>query len=240
MPILNLSNDNFYNILQIHAVMLYPTDESARDKFIIASLCGLKKNREENIQLPIGALSYLLSISSVEDVVKRAADDAEKAVIAGDMLDFIAQMQFVGYQEPSVNKAIYLIQSYLSTAVKGCRRKAGSSEKTIRQHWEKYKPVAHLWAAFRVYQLAPKSNFTNIAKTLAGVKLNEFLAVAEHFRLFGESFKPSRIKSHESLLPKGETWQVPEDYELATINMNFDGSSTWMTKRLKTFKNSKK
>lgn len=236
MPILNLSKDNFHNILQIHAVMLYPTNECARIEFITASLCGLKKNWDENIQLPIGALSYLLSLPSVEDVVKRAANDAEKAILAGDILDFIAQMHFAGYKEPSVNKAIYLIQGYLSTPARGYGKRTGSSEMTIRNSWEKYKSVAHLWAAFRVYQLAPKNKFTNIVKMLAGVKLDEFLAVAEHFRLFGESFKPSRIKTHGSILPKEETWRLPEDFALAEVNLNFGKLSTWTTNRLKTFK----
>ena len=166
----------------------------------------------------------LLNASSYEDTVERAVKASKKGSVAGDILDYVAQMYFTGHKQPSVRKAVYVAEKYLSNAVDGYSKKSGSSSIFIYECWKEYKTVAHLWAAFRVLQFSNQEeenkhilNNDNPLLQLHNRGLDKFLAIAEAFRNFGESYISPIIKSHELLLPPGETWKVPDSYSLPSF-----------------------
>lgn len=76
--------------------------------------------------------------------------------------------------------------------------------------WGVYRPVAHLWAA--AITLATAAPFA-FPCSLPG--LPSYLAVAENFRLKGESTRLRQSKG--TLLEPGRTWTVPSGLPLPTI-----------------------
>lgn len=240
MPDLEISKSSF-DALVVYAAMAHPSDECYRDEFLAAMVarCLLEAADEnkEDIEIPASIVRILLNAPSYEDIVERATNSAKKGSIAGDILDYIAQMHFTGHKQPSVRKAVYVAEDYLSNAVNGYGEKSGSSNIFIYKCWDEYKTVAHLWAAFRVRQFASQqqknNGFFNLEEPLCGDYLDKFLTVAEVFRIFGEGFAPPIVKSHESLLPKDETWKVPESYSLPNVYLSIQDMPDWIVKRLK-------
>jgi hypothetical protein len=239
MPELTLTKTNF-DAFFVYATMAHPDNERYREEFIASQVIHCNQNltsEDADLHIPKSIMSVLINSPSLENVTERASKSAYGGAVAGDILLYIAEMHLTGHKEPSVRKAVYLAEDYLANAVDGYGKKGATSNISIRKCWEEYKTVAHLWAAFRVCQLTPDKDFSNLYDTLFGDNLGQFLAIAEAYRHFGEVFKPSRIKSQESLLPKNKTWRVPEDYKLPSINLGVTGMSKWMVARLKTFKN---
>ena len=88
----------------------------------------------------------------------------------------------------------------------------------------KYKPVAHLWAAWHEFTGDSKAD---LQADLSGFSHNplfddfpRFLTVAEYFRKFGEGTKTSRPHKgrNEFFLDANETWKVPDNYPLPAIS----------------------
>lgn len=234
MPNLNISG-NWTDFFWVYAAMAYPLDERQRNEFVASSVVRVVLDAEagdDDIEIPSSILRVLLNAPDYENIASRACKAADKGAVAGDVLDYIAQMHFTGYKQPSVRKAIFVAEEYLSYAVNGLGEKGGSSNIFIYDCWGKYKTVAHLWAAFRVCQLTPNENFPKLAGTLFGDELGVFLAIAEKFRRFGESFIPPVVKSRETLLPQGETWKVPESYSLPDFSMWIQEMPWWMAQCL--------
>ncbi len=86
----------------------------------------------------------------------------------------------------------------------------GNSERTLKEIWDKYKSVAHFWAAFLVCGEVP----------IEPEKLIDFLSFAELLRRFGVSYVPER--GRETLLD-GDAVQidpklvVPVEFPLSAL-----------------------
>jgi hypothetical protein len=91
-------------------------------------------------------------------------------------------------------------------------RLRGGKRSNMIALWKAYSPVAHLWAAHMVTGWAGREfpcalhDFPN------------FLAVAEHLRLRGESFYPDRRLT--PILDPATTWRVGEGWALPKVSVD--------------------
>ncbi len=238
MPYLDLSG-SIYDPFFLLAAMAYPDNEQSREEFIAASVYHAEILASENddcITTPSNLLRVILNAPSYETVMERLSSTAHGGATAGDILLYIAEMKLTGHEEPSVRKAVYATERYMNNAINANGKKGSCSEVSIRKNWEKYKPVAHLWAAMRMFQFQEENPHSFEFGAMLESRLDEFLATAECFRLFGESFSPPRLKNKVSILPKGETWLVPEDYSLPTMYVSISEMHNDLRECLKEYK----
>jgi hypothetical protein len=103
----------------------------------------------------------------------------------------------------SVNKAAYLLEKIVKGRYYGKGRIIKNADDTRKKAWEKYKSVAHLAAAFLVFEdYGTAPDMLNIE----GIRL--FLSIASDFQKFGMSFRPHARRT--PLFDYNEIWSVPE------------------------------
>ena len=112
---------------------------------------------------------------------------------------------------PSVKKAIFLVDNFDRKKLKELDISVNANY--LKKYWTRYKPVAHIWAAYCFWQLNGNETKYNFRRNKNG--LYNFLAISEVFRKFGESFVPHAQKI--PLLNADEMWkQHPDQIEFKT------------------------
>jgi hypothetical protein len=158
---------------------------------------------------PLGGFPALDQAPSFSEVVRQLADRAWPGSIAGDVLNYLLQMKAAGYQA-SVNKAVALSEAFLGEAMPRMGPPGGKSNRYIRQAWEDFKPVSHLWAAFRLLE---DEDLGAVGRTEAKLALSRLLLdLALTIRPKG---------GREPLLRADELWQVPRRYRHQQIVVKF-------------------
>ncbi|MBV5349689.1 hypothetical protein JZU71_00540, partial [bacterium] len=95
------------------------------------------------------------------------------------------------FRRPSMGKAIHVSMQFSLGKKFGDGDKMHYSESKIRECWDEYKSVAHLWAAYRITQAYPLPG----GEGNAAVKIGsiDFLKVAAGIYKFGVNFIPADI-----------------------------------------------
>ena len=167
---------------------------------------------------------------SFKEVVRTMRDTNQKGALAGAVLLMIRWVSAHGHQG-SVLKACYIHAELAkrAKAIKGTAVTVGVTEithsttqGTMEKAWSPYKTVAHFWAAYNVMRnqymerdaegviVPPVDRW--FEDTDAFLK---FLAIAENFRRFGESYIPR--PAAEPVLAAHSTWRVPEHVHLPDV-----------------------
>jgi hypothetical protein len=135
----------------------------------------------------------------------RLRDSAWPGSVAGDLLIYLQQTRASGIK-PSINKALALVVCSLKGATNARRKPRGRSSRYIRKQWEEFKPVAHLWAAYRAILFANLQG-KNQPEMSTDEGLPLFLALAEWFAEEGLSIYPHSRR--QPALDSSELWRVP-------------------------------
>jgi hypothetical protein len=212
--------------LRVQAVMLFPNDSALRDQLLaiyrvrdeVRDLAG-----DQVISVSENVLKRLIEAPSYADMRIRATIAAKRAVIAADVLCVIYLMDKFTLPEPSMNKAVAVVQAYAPTATYGDGSRMDTSETQIRQYWQEFKPVAHLWAAMRINKAYP---FTKDHKSMYTSDFESYLQVAQGFYRFGVSFIPKRAKSRVPIVDTGKSWTLPASILPKSLH------SEWLPDRL--------
>ena len=136
-----------------------------------------------------------------------------EGVLAGQILYRIMQMANEDNQSffPSVKKAIFLADNFDRKKLKELDIPVNANY--LKKNWTRYKPVAHIWAAYVFWRINGKKREFNFRESEDG--LYQFLSLSEVFREFGESFIPHAQKI--PLLNADEIWkQHPDQIEFKT------------------------
>ena len=136
-----------------------------------------------------------------------------EGVLAGQILYRIMQMANEDNQSffPSVKKAIFLADNFDRKKLKELDIPVNANY--LKKNWTRYKPVAHIWAAYVFWGINGKKREFNFRESEDG--LYQFLSLSEVFREFGESFIPHAQKI--PLLNADEIWkQHPDQIEFKT------------------------
>jgi hypothetical protein len=81
-----------------------------------------------------------------------AAEATKQGTVAGDLLGLMYEMHLQGMDEPSFGKAIENYKQFALPLRYGDGEALKRSEATLRQYFNAFESVAHLWAAFRLNQ----------------------------------------------------------------------------------------
>ena len=156
-------------------------------------------------------------------MMSMAQEAAKRACIAADILCTIYLMDRFSLPEPSVNKAVAVVQANAPTATYGDGSRMDTSETQIRKYWQEFKPVAHLWAASRINKAYP---FTKDHKSMYTDDFESYLQVAQEFTVSASSFIPKRTRPPKPILDAETTWTLPASILPKSLH------SKWLPDRL--------
>lgn len=206
----------------VMAVMLFPNNKELREQHFAVNrvrfeLMALKEDvdcvgsmryEDSRVGFDTRTIQLLLDAPSYTDIKRMADDNVKHAVVAADILSAIYLMSIFGIEEPSLNKAIHVIQQYAKLS--GTRYGDGTqmfvSERYIREYWREFQPVAHLWAAQRINQSYP---FIGQNEVFSYEGFPKFLEVAQGMFQFASNFVPKRAKPKEPILNQEKSWVIP-------------------------------
>jgi hypothetical protein len=255
MPFLNLDNEwPLFNQIEVLGVMFFPQNEDKREQFRTIMRAKIyielvdnnkkilldEKSKDALINDLLNIDNKLINTPSFDGLWHTIGYASIGGHLAGDILIYLHQMIDAGnIKEPSINKAKSIVVTKYDKS-KLFNGTVISLKKDKNTLWTKYKPVAHLWAAWHEFTGDSKPD---LQAALSGFSHNplsddfpRFLAVAEYFRKFGEGTKTPR--SHEGrnefVLDANETWQVPNNYPLPAISPPYySGLDAWAINILK-------
>jgi len=202
----------------IEVLMCWPHDDKYRsDVFEVISIkdhitryaIQLKRNQEEMEKFT----DELNRLPTESEFRKKGKTAFVHGVIAGAIaLDAIGQAK-IGEKSEVYLKAV---KARFSEMIPGFH----TSEKTIDNRiWKNYRRVAHFWAAY-LYLFAEE----NIKERVFPCSPNElymFIAVAEAFRIEGESLR-IRQSREKFLFRKDESIRLPPMIPFPPVTLNFE------------------
>lgn len=178
--------------IQVLAAMAYPGDETKRGEMIMAgiqvALQGSKRSTPPNISTPV---FHAGGASGIQKVFDRAL---QGGMIAGETLHCLLRLAEHCPQAATVSRARYVVE--MARTATGTEP---SNEKSLRTAWNKFKSVAHLWAAF----VDCRGN----ADFLGHDRLTEFLGLADLYARFAIRYRSPGATAR--LLKSSEIWEIP-------------------------------
>ena len=205
-------HDNFW----VRAVMQFPNDlQAAQCCFAAEKTMALIEGDSDSEKFEVDAytLKMLINAPSFPTLKEQIVESTKRGIVAGDILATLYLMDKFGVDRPSMNKAIFCASEFAKKAQYGDGTSLAISEPTIRKFWNEFRPVAHLWAAFRLAQVYPYS-----PKPLHPENFDVFLGVAQGIFEFGKAYSPQGSKSKESILEGDNFWVIPEKIEARHLN----------------------
>jgi hypothetical protein len=148
-----------------------------------------------------------------------AARGAYGMVVAGDLLMMIASAAEYCPEHASLARAVRVLCEDQAKGRTHEGRKVPASPRAVIAAWVRFKPVAHFCAALGLHTDLGEQSGIDPSDPL---KLPNFLAVADAFRMFGEQHHPpagrfmSRPSESTTLDPE-TTWRLPSELRLPAI-----------------------
>ncbi len=168
---------------------------------------------------------------------KAAKSAGYGGAVSGNILLFILRCAEHSPKDMSVLKAVDIIGRKLVRDGRRIRKQGegtiAASRSAIMNAWTAFKPVAHFWAATRLWQL--EDRVTDWYYLLFRVDdLLEFIALAEELRQRGEALYARGQKTLDrSVLDPSAAWRVPDSLTLPNIEVTLppltDKEKSWLT-----------
>jgi hypothetical protein len=208
--------DPVLNWSAMHSVLYYPNEPEKRKEFLMAHTChlGFKFWSEEAFKDRIDPFTYLKTInyaSSYNDFAKDMIKRGKDINTAGNILVKLLWMERnENIKEPSIRKAVALLMDTHLKQKEFRKAKFQLTAKGIRNCWDEFKNVSHLWAAYYYKEPSLSNSYSKFSETFS-----IFLGVAEYFRNFAIS--TIQVRSKTPILKAEEAWKVPEDFPVPEI-----------------------
>ena len=207
-----LENPTQIDVFTLSAHMLFPNDPVARENARRTTALELANRQCDN--LPNDLLRYLFPLAVEAMPLKLLQQSAltpfKRGVIAGRMLTQAIASAAEGGKSKRISQ---------SAAIKVLSDRFGykSSPQTINGVvWPEFKKVSHYWAAYIAAAFPESSRNRPFPCTIE--KLPRFLAIAEEFRMLGET--THTWKSPEpTILRPGECVRLPPDFRLPKVTL---------------------
>lgn len=207
MAVIKITNNADVDIPNLLAIMLFPNDAKDRKRYHLINQTNqdLKNQNMQDALISRDDLELLLESPSYESWSKLVAENTKKAIIAGDLCGIIYAMHVFNMPKPSMNKAIAAMKEFANTSgvEYGDGDRLPKSEQTMRNCWNEYRGVAHLWGAFRLnqdYQIGVDH------RVFTEENYIPFLEVAAGILRFGTEFVPHHVKDRVPLFSGDEMW----------------------------------
>lgn len=209
-----------YDGLRVQSVMLGPEEPLFQRVFVAT---GLVRGNEWDLSGPPvlverQLLADLLDAPAYPTLLEDVRVRTKDATVAGYVLMGLFMMwRFPTVHGPrnlggvSLNKAFHFC-AYIARELEwkyGDGTRLPQGETKIKECWNRYKAVAHLWAAHAWHQAFPLGD----GMALYREKLPEFLSAARYFQMFGREqiLDKKASKTKESALSE-DLWQVPDRF----------------------------
>ncbi len=214
MPELELHGDSL-DSSRIWAIMSFPNDESLRRAYF--SVCNaesvLEKTDEDRaVAVSADLLENVISAPSRDDLWDQFRQESKRGMIAGDLLLTLYAMHSFHehFPEPSIRSSIFVAQRFAKETEFEDQTKLPSSKTAIRTYFDKFRTVAHFWAALRLHELYSSRLDEDMLSSADAVEA--FLGNAGTLEDFGCSFVPKRAKPQLPILDPDSIWSVPEAF----------------------------
>jgi hypothetical protein len=224
-PVLEITDGNGQLLsdapFRVLATMFHPNDSAARDQFTQLFLARTVLDAASSEPTPQELILQASErVASMDVVLKRADASAYGVAVTGDLLLTIISAAFYVPRHASLERAI---RAWCQDQVRGKTgegRGVAASTRAVKASWSKFKPVAHLCAAFQINRdLGENSSLMPVDN----VGLATFLAVAETLRNLGEAHHPpvgracSKLGATTTLDPQS-TWHLPANIVLPKVS----------------------
>lgn len=195
--------------------MLFPTRPDLREVHFVREVVEQELMSRETgdtpVNLPAWMLRTLLDSPGKDETKRLAAEATKRGTVAGDLLALIYVMEAQNVNEPSFGKAVEHYKGFALGLKYGDGEALKYSEQTLRNYFDEFASVAHLWAAFRLnqgpyaYTEDPRSVFHSPSDLLT------FLGIAKDVGRFAESFIPKRTKPPRPVIDGDILVHIPAD-----------------------------
>jgi hypothetical protein len=128
--------------------------------------------------------------------------------------------------EASIHKAVAIVAECARTTYSKNGKPGPSSRRSVRAAWSTYKPVAHLWTVYLLWQ---RQKALGEPKLLLNPEipqgLHNFLSLAECFRRLGTTIFPHGRK--EPVLDPIAAWRAPSALQLSFYQVTTPPLEPW-------------
>ena len=207
---------------RVLAVMFHPDDQEARDKLVefLSSKVVLEAARCSRVSRKM-ILAASERISWEPAAFERLDASAYGLGVTGELLLMIISAAIYSPRNASVKRAIRVWSEDQAQGKTGEGRKVAASPRSINAAWSRFKPVAHLCAAFQLLgNIDEDSPFLPIDSK----QLLQFLAISEALRHFAEQHHPPSGRAgtqpaQVTTLDPRSTWRPPSDLVLPHVSL---------------------
>lgn len=227
LPIpLDLSVDRTYWWLMGH--MLYPDSTQLALGWFASKLINSEFREHDPefvIDIPLAWLRALAFLPSPEERIKIERRAWKDGMTVGAVISLVFSMHRAGMNEPSLNKAIEILDS-------GELKNLHRGSKEIRKALRRMAPFAHLWAANSMLLYTDKQ--PQITPGRDGVNL--FLGWASAIREFGITHQTTHGSKSKSLIDRYECVALPSHFPATNLEEISLPLPEWITTRLTAYR----
>jgi hypothetical protein len=224
----------WYAPFRVLALLLHPDDECAMEK-LFEAMAALAM-----IELGDGRRETAEHAARATFEMDRARDSGYGITVAGDLLLLVLNLVFVSPREASIARAVSIWSAAHARAKNYQGNIVAASRAAIMAAWSRFKPIAHLCAAFQIAKDQAESPPDDIpVPTFCNTteELLQFLGVAEALRYEGERHSPliGRGNAKGSSVPTldpASSWRTPPDLVLPNISLGVPPLTDWTKKAL--------
>ena len=189
-----------------------------------------------SIHIPKRTFRRLLKASENESCLQNLEYQGLKAMQAGQVLLHLWRMVQANYPEPSIRKAMDLVQELCTNHRRGNgNTRVASSRASLYKCWNECKGVSHFWAGAQLCQAA--FSFNPEERLYENPEdIEKLFALAEQFRKFGEEYIPPNLKVPCPVFLPHQVWRLPASYPLSPFSVQTLGKlSSWEKKVLNSY-----
>lgn len=161
---------------------------------------------------PLGGFSAVSAAPGLDRLIEELTNTKWAGSVVGDMLHWIVKLHLHGYQG-SVRKAKTIAMAYYKDATTTDGKNLGASKRYIEDNWSYFKPVAHLWAALRMWETAGEETSAPPSDWMSPFlveSLPTFLTYAHWYLRTATAIIPHGQKA--PILSSEDVWTRPPDY----------------------------
>jgi len=207
------------DLINTRCALLFPgaEEEARRRQYYAADLANgtFYEPGPEIICWQVDQLQALLEAPSWQELRREATERTKRALLAGYIFTFMFLLRLLqdrlpnrGEKGASLAKAKFIVREWaLQEGVYGDGTPIPTSEKFIRDCWNDYRDVAHLWAAMEMNRVAEYAPFRQILHPAYADKFFETAAYLQEFGL-AHRLRNKAAKVQDTLLNPHTCWRI--------------------------------
>ena len=204
---------------ELLALMTYPDDDAARRRWqVVAHAAALTSEPGARpLTLAASDVRTLLEAPSFAELRADQRKRVKDAYVAGGILAGVFIMDRFG-MSPSLNRSLRAYRAYAATTTYGDHSVMPISEPKMRECWNRFAPVAPLWAALTLNKEYPFASERALFSANTCLPCWASPLAFEHLAF--HSFRNTRAVGSHSLTPRAPgrcLWALADHAEVGTL-----------------------